>query len=220
MLAAPDRSSSPFNVVLVFGLTVVMVGAMAFAVPAGPIEAKTGARGGVMIGHGRLSELQADLWAREGYAFLVVDFTGADMGDGAFWREPLGRIAQRGFPLWAHVALGARATNARRAASLEAAQTLATREHIQVLILSGEGAAAEARVIGSASRVRVIAVVPPGVELEERAVIVGPDEVSNLPGVLPIVRAGRLSGVERREARSLVEQRTDGEYIFALSAIR
>jgi len=220
MLAAPEKTSTRTNVALIGGLTVVMLGAMAFAVPAGPIPVRPDARGGVLLGHGRLSELQAELVARQGHRFLVVDFTGASMGDDAFWRDPFSKITQRGFRLWAYVSLAADAEVVEREARLAAARELVRRARIETLIVNGPGAVQAAEDLAAGTSVRVLPVTPPGVELSERAAVVGPDEVSQLPGVLPIVDLSRLSDPEQAKAKALVEQRTDGEYVLSYSAVR
>jgi len=220
MLAAPEKSSTRTNVALIGGLTAVMLGAMAFAVPAGPITVRPDARGGVLLGHGRLSELQAELVARQGHRFLVVDFTGAGIDDDAFWRGPFAKITQRGFRLWAYVSLAPDAEVVDREARLAVARELVRRSRIETLVVNGPGAVEAAEDLAADTSVRVVPVTPPGVELPERAAVVGPDEVAQLPGVLPIVDLSRLSEPDRVQARALVEERTDGDYILSYSAVR
>jgi len=86
---------------LIVGLTIVFLGAMAFAIPEPAIEKRAQARGGYLVGKGQLSDVLAEQKASEGYAYFAVDLTGATVGKPpAHWVNHLNRTAGRRFPIW------------------------------------------------------------------------------------------------------------------------
>jgi hypothetical protein len=117
----PRESSNPFRAgrtaPVILGLAVVILAAMAFAVPPAPIPA--GDNGAYLIGHGRLSAQLADQLSRSDYAALVIDFTGANLDEDALWRPHFRAVDRRGFPIWGWVDLADGTAQARAVARSE-----------------------------------------------------------------------------------------------------
>jgi len=111
----PFRASRTAPVILV--LAIVILAAMAFAVPPAPIPA--GDNGAYLIGHGRLSAELADQLSRSNYAALVIDFTGANLGEDALWRPHFRAVDRRGFPIWGWVDVDGGTEQARAVARSE-----------------------------------------------------------------------------------------------------
>jgi hypothetical protein len=85
-------------------LAIVALGAIAFAIPAAPIESPTGeGRQGCLIGHATLSDLLAEQLAANGYHYIAVDLGSARLEDGALWIGHLDRVSKRLFPVWGWV---------------------------------------------------------------------------------------------------------------------
>jgi hypothetical protein len=85
-------------------LAIVSLGAIAFAIPAAPIEApSTEGRQGCLIGHSALSDLLAEQLAATGYHYIAVDLGSARLEDDSLWTEHLDRVSSRLFPVWGWV---------------------------------------------------------------------------------------------------------------------
>lgn len=131
-------TSNPFRAgrtaPVILGLAVVILGAMAFAVPPAPIPA--GDNGAYLIGHGRLSAQLADQLSRADYAALVIDFTGANLGEDALWRPHFRAVDRRGFPIWGWVDLDGELEHG----GMDQARAVARSEKLAGLYVHGHGA--------------------------------------------------------------------------------
>ncbi len=86
--------------------TLIMLGAMAFAVPPPRIEVKaTGVERGYLVSHSRFSATLATNVAADGYTYLVIDLTSAGAEEGAHWSGHLDRVNEVQFPVWAWIEL-------------------------------------------------------------------------------------------------------------------
>ena len=83
------------------GLGILILGAIAFALPQPAISA--GDRGGYLVAHSQLSGQFAEQLARTEYGFVVVDLTEANLDKEAFWRMQLAGIGKRRYPVWGWV---------------------------------------------------------------------------------------------------------------------
>lgn len=93
----PTRGSAP----LIGGLTVLLLAAMAAALPPSPIAVRPGSPDrGYLVRRSTLSDRLAELKAAEGYTFLAVDLTGARYDGEALWRDHFDRVSRRRFPIW------------------------------------------------------------------------------------------------------------------------
>ncbi|MHC4931255.1 MAG: hypothetical protein ACYTGV_03595 [Planctomycetota bacterium] len=106
MSGAASESGPRGTFYLVTLCTLVFLGAMAFAVPAAPIEASDpGARRGYLVGYSRFSESMAEQIARNGYSFLAIDLTNARLEGEALWADHFRSVGARRFPTWGWVDL-------------------------------------------------------------------------------------------------------------------
>jgi len=101
---------------LITALTIVMLGAMAFAIPAAPIRSEGTAMRGYLVGHGRFSARLAEQLARSGYTYLAVDLTTGESRD---WSEHFEEVSRRRFPVWGWIELdSSHERGARRTAEM------------------------------------------------------------------------------------------------------
>jgi len=94
---------TPASAPLITLLTVVCLGAMAFAIPAARIEIDTPHARGYLVGFGRFSARLAEQIARSGYSELVIDVTDAQLGDDALWIEHFRAVSSLGIQVWAWI---------------------------------------------------------------------------------------------------------------------
>ncbi|MFQ5844240.1 MAG: hypothetical protein ACE5JG_04550 [Planctomycetota bacterium] len=99
--------SPPASAPWVAGLSLLFLAGIAFTIPPAAIRAATGERRGALVGVGTLSDRLAELRAGEGYSFVAVDLSRANLAAGAPWRTHVKRVRARRFPLWGWVATGA-----------------------------------------------------------------------------------------------------------------
>jgi len=175
-------------------LAVVIVAAMAFAVPPAPIE--IGDAGAYLIGQGRLSAQLADQLSRSNYGALVIDFTGVDLGESALWRSHFAAVDQRGYPIWGWVDLNG---------GVEQARAVARGEKLARLYVYGPDAVAVAAMLDKPS-LRVVPVLRPNDAKPDGEYAVVVDLERFLEGVegaaTTVLRAGSLGVDEIDEARA------------------
>jgi len=103
MLAAPKQirgKSAP----LIGGLLILILGAIALALPPAPIVRQGDSAGiGALHAAGLFSDGLAEQHAANGYGFLALDITGASNDRDALWRKELETVAARRFPVWAWI---------------------------------------------------------------------------------------------------------------------
>lgn len=93
-LKIPRPGSAPVITVL----ALVLLGAIAFAIPPAPLE---GGSGGLLVTHSQISEALAETSAQAGYSFLVIDLYAAALdGPAALWVDHLDRVRRRRYPVW------------------------------------------------------------------------------------------------------------------------
>jgi hypothetical protein len=115
-MLGPTAEAPKGSAALIAGLTVVLLAAMAAALPPSPIEGKPGAaERGYLVRHGSLSDSLAELKAAEGFRYLAVDLTGARFTEDALWRRHYDMATRRRFPVWAWVDVSAGLDQARTA---------------------------------------------------------------------------------------------------------
>ena len=99
-----QKTGGPAAVIVM--VTLIMLGAMAFAVPPPRIEVKaTGVQRGYLVSHSRFSATLAANLAAHGYTYLVVDLTRAGAEEGAHWPGHLDRVNEVQFPVWGWIEL-------------------------------------------------------------------------------------------------------------------
>ena len=102
MLGATPRARGPGSAGAITALTVIILGAVALAIPDGPIEITTERARGRLVSHVDVSDDIAMQFAKSGYTFLAVDVTGGDLSKGTHLHRHLHRVAKR-FTLWAWI---------------------------------------------------------------------------------------------------------------------
>jgi hypothetical protein len=202
------ETSNPFRTgrtaPVILGLAVVILAAMAFAVPPAPIPA--GDNGAYLIGHGRLSAQLADQLSRSDYAALVIDFTGANLDEDALWRSHFRAVDRRGFPIWGWVDLD----GALERGGIDQARAVARSEKLAGLYVHGPDAVDVAASLDRPN-LKVIPVIgaddaPPR---GEHAVVVGLDAfLAGEPGdAVAVLDAAGLSLPEIERARAAADGR-------------
>jgi hypothetical protein len=196
---------------MIGGLTVVVLGAIAFALPAPPIE--PGTSGGFVIGHEWVIGVAAERRARtEGYAFAVVDLTTADLRPGAYWREHTDEIRKRRLPVWGWVKID------RTEASREHARAVLRSVGLAGLYVYGPGAVEEAESLGRVrAGIPIIPVLVRGATPPAEGPYGLPLDADAFAGklgdrVIPVLRAASMSSLDVRLAR---DARGDETYLVA-----
>jgi hypothetical protein len=113
MLGATTRAGAPKSAAAITALTVIILGAVAFAIPDGPIEIATEQARGRLVSHVDVSDDMAVQFSKSGYSFLAVDVSGADLAKGTHLHRHLHRVAKR-YTLWAWIDAGVGAKEAGR----------------------------------------------------------------------------------------------------------
>jgi len=146
--SAPRRSAP-----LITGLTLVLLVAIAYAIPRGRIEADvTGVQRGLLVGPSRFSDQLAEIVSRDGYNFLAIDLTEASHDPNALWVGEFDEVA-RIFEVWGWV-------DARR--GLAQAKTLTV--PLKGLFLYAATPAQVEEVRRARPGLRVVPVAPPGAQ--------------------------------------------------------
>lgn len=100
MLSAPKLPSSNSGPVI-GGVFVVMLAAIAIALPPSPIESSQDNRGfGSLESASLFSDGIAELNAQNGYGHMVLDLTQASVAKDSLWRKNLAIVSARRYPVW------------------------------------------------------------------------------------------------------------------------
>ena len=92
---------------VITAITLIMLGAMAFAVPPARIEVEEGGhQRGYLVPHSQFSPGLALNVAADGYTYLAIDLTTADTTKGAHWSMHLDRVNEVQYPVWGWIELG------------------------------------------------------------------------------------------------------------------
>jgi len=199
MLAVPPQLQSN-TAPLVGGLLILVLAAIAMALPPAPIATQEGTAGlGTLESPGLFSAGMAEQNAAGGYGFLALDVTHAKLEQNSLWRTELDLVAKRRFEVWGWVNL-ARAT--------ESPEKLFGALNFAGIYLFGPDAVMAAASLSGASAAKgrpVIPVVAKGALLPtdiECAVLVDLDTWLNSDGEIkhPILIADQLSEADVFEA--------------------
>jgi len=209
-LSASSRVSGP--AALIAAITLIMLGAMAFAVPPSRIEVSViGVERGYLVSHTRLSATLAQNVAADGYTYLAIDLTTA--GDAALWSRQLDRVNEVQFPVWAWIDLGGGDTEKKL-------RELLPGLNLSGVFLAGPGAVARARQFAAANpSLTVLPVVSAGAERPEGpcAVAFSPEAFrEGAKGAEHPVLLG--AGLELGELEA-VRQGVEGNYLVATVAV-
>jgi len=188
---------------VIAGLTVLFLGAMAFAIPPAPIEVSVEERRGYVESFSRFSDRLADLLAGDGYSFLALDLQGAPAGDAAFWSAQLEQVQKRRFKVWGWLPAGMELARAR---------DLVLRLQLEGILVYGPGSAATSAAAASwKPGLEVLEVVD---EKDPRAATAGCVALSpaNFTAATARMRVLKASGLN---ARQLMELRApaSGDYV-------
>ena len=204
MLGATPRARGPKSATAITALTVIFLGAVALAIPDGPIEITTDHARGRLVSHVDVSDDIAMQFAKSGYTFLAVDVTGADLSKGTLLHRHLHRVTKR-FTLWAWIDA--------RSGTGDAGKLLAF--PFKGVFLYGAGATDLARVLTADEAFDGLAVY--AVQHADRAPAGAPCvalDGSAFPGTgvaMPVLLGESLSLVEIENARAKAE----GDYLVA-----
>jgi len=100
MLVAPLKFRSN-TAPLVGGLVILVLAAIAMALPPAPITTQGGTGGlGTIESTGLFGSGLAELNAAAGYGYLTLDLSAVNLSKNSFWREELDVVAQRRFSVW------------------------------------------------------------------------------------------------------------------------
>lgn len=205
MLGGSLLTKAPKSASTITALAVIFLGAVAFAIPEGPIEVTTDAPRGMLVAHVDVSDDLAVQLAKSGYSFLAVDLTGGDVSEGSHLHRHLRNVARR-FTLWAWI--DARAGAAR-------AQRVLERFPFKGVFLYGPGASDAARALSGDERndgLVVHAVHRADAAPEVAACVAYPPAAFPGEGVtMPVLLAETLGMREIEEARA----RAAGGYLVA-----
>jgi len=199
MLAVPPQLRSN-TAPVVGGLLILILAAIAMALPPAPIATQEGTGGlGTLESPGLFSAGMAEQNATGGYGFLVLDVTQAKLEQHSLWRTELDLVAKRRFEVWGWVNL-ARAS--------ESHEKLFGSLNLAGIYLFGPDAVIAAASLSGASASRgrpVIPVVPAGTLRPtdiECGVLVDLDTWLNSDGEIkhPILIADQLSDADVYEA--------------------
>lgn len=202
MQTAPSPRAAP----VIAGLTILMLGAMAVAIPAAPIEAKTRAHRGLVLGFAQLSEEIAEGLAADGYSHVAVDLTGARLGETRpLWTRQVERITARRFPVWGWV---------ETRGGLEGAETVVKELNLAGVYVCGDGAGQFAAALRSRRPgLDIRTVVPPAEAASAPAgsgIVCSSGEFPGEAGRLAVLFADRLTFAEMEAAR----ERATGDYLI------
>jgi len=133
-MLAPTPQTRAQSAPLIGGLLILVLAAIALALPPSPIERAPGSEGiGALFAPGLFSDGLAEQNARNGYGYMALDITGASDDREALWREQLEVVSARRYPVWAWIDV-AHATGGE--------WDLLASLHVSGVYLYGEGAAA------------------------------------------------------------------------------
>jgi hypothetical protein len=209
MAIASGRLRPGNTTALVAVLAIVMLGAMAFAVPPSrlTIQAGPGDRG-YLVNHSRFSAVLASQIANDGYSLLAIDLSAGGMEKDASWRVHLDQVAEVQFPTWGWV-------DTRRVGA-NATDRIAGGANVAGLFVYGPGAEELAkRLRAEFGGLRVVPVInrgDPAPEMPHGVAMDLDDFIESAGDVdFPVLRAAQLSIGEIEEARAAAK----GSYLVA-----
>ena len=202
--ARPGRSAA-----MITGLTVLALAAMATAIPPArltPVVA--GVERGYVVSGASFSDMLAEMLNSDGYTFMAIDLTRADLRSGAVSRVQFDR-ASRIFPVWGWV-------DAR--GGVEQAKKVATTLPIVGLLLYGAKPEDVEAVRAAKPGLRVVPVVGAGETWGDAAVAFPPERFAAEAGKvnLPVLLASRLREGEIEDLCA----KAPGNYIVCSIAIQ
>lgn len=128
MFGGIDETKGARSGAVIAGLTVLALAAMATAIPPARLTPKaTGVERGYVVSGASFSDMLAEMLNADGYTYMAVDLSRADLRSGEVWRVQFDR-ASRIFPVWAWI-------DARQ--GIEQAQKVAASLPIAGLLLYG-----------------------------------------------------------------------------------
>src|SRR5262245_61183488 len=103
MFGGIDESKGARSGAVIAGLTVLALAAMATAIPPARLTPKaTGVERGYVVSGASFSDMLAEMLNADGYTYMAVDLSRADLRSGEVWRVQFDR-ASRIFPVWAWI---------------------------------------------------------------------------------------------------------------------
>ena len=203
MLGSPLKALPGGSAPLIAGLAVVLLAAMAAALPPSPIAVKPEvAERGYLVRHTALSDRLAELKASDGYTFLAVELTNARFDGEAMWREHYDLVSRRRIPLWAWVDV----TNGVE----KAHEALRSFTVPGVFVYGRDAAAVAAAMRRERPALPVIPVLPAGSAPAEGdvALVTEPGRFAEVSkGAIAVLVADRMPAGEVRDLRRAAEGR-------------
>lgn len=204
----PGGNRPGATIPLVTVVAIVMLGAIAFAIPPSRLEisAKTG-KLGYLAGHAEFSTVMASQLANDGYNMLAIDLTQADLAKDALWRAHLNRVAEVQFPVWAFV----------RSDKIDQKrlERIAGGANVSGIFLYGAGASEHAKLVRAMGGMPIVVVHREGEPLPEgfdTAVALPFDRFMDAdPASFRVLLAGTLGRRQIEEARAQAK----GNYLVA-----
>lgn len=153
MFGGFEEGGSRRSAALITGLTLLALAAMATAIPPARLTPKTtGVERGYLVSGASFSDMLAEILNRDGYTYMAIDLSRADLRPGQVWRAQFDN-ASRIFPVWGWV-------DARE--GVEQARSVATALPISGLLLYGAKPEDVEAVRASKPGLRVVPVVHAG----------------------------------------------------------
>jgi hypothetical protein len=211
MLGGFDEGGSRRSAALIAGLTVLALAAMATAIPPARLTPRaTGVERGYLVSGASFSDMLAELLNRDGYTYMAIDLTRAQLRPGEVWRAQFDN-ASRIFPVWGWV-------DARE--GVEQARKVATALPISGLLLYGAKPEEVEAVRAAKPGLRVVPVVNAGATWAgkgDAAVALPPERFLADAGQakLPVLLAARLREAEIEDLLAKVP----GDYLVCSIAI-
>lgn len=195
-------------------LSLVFVGAIAFAIPPAPFEIDPGVERGYLVGHSRFSDPLAEQLVGDGYTYLAIDLTQArlESGEDTFWRRHFRDVASRRLPIWGWVDVSRGSAHAK---------DVVRNVNLAGLFVAGRNAVQAAQEIRGQVRdeFRIVPVVRLGAappEGEFAVAMTGEEFVANQDRFdLPVLVADQLDAAAIRAAREAAA----GDYLVAGIAV-
>lgn len=117
MLGGVQAPSPRSSAALVTGLTLLALAAMAAAIPPARLTPKTtGIERGYLVSGASFSDMMAELLNGNGYTYMAIDLTEAQLRAGEVWRVQFDDVS-RIFPVWGWVDVRGGADHAKKVAA-------------------------------------------------------------------------------------------------------
>jgi hypothetical protein len=206
MFGGVDETRGVRSGAIIGGLTVLALAAMATAIPPARLTPKTtGVERGYVVSGASFSDMLAEMLNSDGYTYMAVDLTRADLRSGEVWRTQFDR-ASRIFPVWAWI-------DAR--GGIEQAEKVAAALPISGLLLYGAKPADIEAVRAAKPGLRVVPVVTQAAG--DAAVALPPDRFAAEAGQvkMPVLLASRLRESEIEDLLA----KAPGDYLVCSIAI-